>query len=109
MSDMTLTNADNGKTLTLKPGQTLALRLAENPTTGYRWSIPALNSQVLQLIGDRFDPSGSSAIGSGGQRILTFQAQQPGQISLSLKNRREWEDEASAGESFTVTIQVAAY
>ncbi len=108
MSDNTLTNTDNGKTLTLKPGQTLTLRLAENPTTGYRWSIPALNSHVLQLIEDRFDPSGSTAIGSGGQRILTFQAQQPGQISLSLKNKREWEDEAAAGESFTIMVQVAA-
>ncbi len=106
MSDITLTNADTGKTLTLKPGQTLILQLAENPSTGYRWSVPALNSQVLQLTADRFNPSGTVAIGSGGQRILTFHAQQPGQISLSLKNRREWEDEAAAVESFTVMVQV---
>lgn len=108
MSDITLTNADNGKTLTLKTGQTITLRLAENPTTGYRWSIPVLNAQVLQLTDDRFDPSSSGAIGGGGQRTLTFQAQQPGQMSLSLKNRREWEDESSAIESFTVTIQIVA-
>ncbi len=107
MSDITLTKADNGKTLTLKPGQTLILRLAENPTTGYRWSIPSLNAQVLQLTDDRFESSSSAAIGGGGQRVLTFQAQQPGQISLSLKSKREWEDQALALESFSVMIQVA--
>ncbi|UIE36792.1 protease inhibitor I42 family protein [Leptodesmis sichuanensis] len=107
MSDITLTNADNGKTLTLKPGQTLTLRLPENPTTGYRWSISSLNAQVLQLIDDRFESSSAAAIGGGGQRVLTFQAQQPGQISLSLNNRREWQDAASPLESFTVMIQVA--
>lgn len=107
MSDITLTKADNGKTLTLKPGQTLTLRLPENPTTGYRWSISSLNVQVLQLTDDRFESSSSAAFGGGGQRVLTFQAQQPGQISLYLKNKREWEDAASALESFSVMIQVA--
>ncbi len=107
MSEITLSNADQGKTLTLKPGQKIILRLAENPTTGYRWSLPNLTSQVLQLTSDRFEQPNTPAMGTGGQRILTFQAHQVGQVNLTLKNRREWENEASAVESFQITIQVA--
>ena len=107
MSSMTFSNADNGKTLTLKPGQKITLRLNENPTTGYRWSTSAFNSQILQLIDDRFDLPDTSAMGGGGQRVLTFQANQLGQVTLNLKNRQEWEDEASALESFNLTLQVA--
>ena len=107
MSDITLSNADNGNTLTLKPGEKITLRLNENPLTGYRWSTPVLNSQILQLIGDRFDVPNTDATGGSGQRILTFQANHLGQVSLNLKNKREWEDEASALESFNLTIQVA--
>jgi inhibitor of cysteine peptidase len=104
MSEITLSNADNGKTLTLKPGQTLTLQLTENPTTGYRWSIAPFNDQLLKLTDDRFDLPNSSAMGSGGKRVFTFQATRSGQINLNLNQKREWED--SAVESFNLTIEV---
>jgi inhibitor of cysteine peptidase len=104
MSEITLSNADNGKTLTLKPGQTLTLQLTENPTTGYRWSIAPFNDQLLKLTDDRFDLPKGSAMGGGGQRILTFKATRSGQINLTLNHKREWEE--SAVESFNLTIEV---
>jgi inhibitor of cysteine peptidase len=104
MSEITLSNVDNGKTLTLKPGQTLTLQLTENPTTGYRWSIVPFNDQLLKLTDDRFDLSNSSAMGGGGKRVFTFQATRSGQINLNLNQKREWED--SAVESFNLTIEV---
>ncbi len=104
MSEITLSNADNGKTITLKPGQTLTLQLTENPTTGYRWSIVPFNDQLLKLTDDRFDLPNSSAMGSGGQRILTFKATRAGQVNLTLNQKREWED--SALDTFNVTLEV---
>lgn len=106
MADLTLSNADSGKTLTLQPGQTLMLRLNENPTTGYRWSIASFDSQVLQLIDDRFDLPNTTGIGGGGQRIFTFRANQPGDATLHLSNRQAWEPEAAGQESFQVTVRV---
>jgi predicted secreted protein len=43
-------------------------------------------------------------MGGGGQRFLTFQATQTGQINLTLNNKREWED--SAVESFNLTLEI---
>jgi inhibitor of cysteine peptidase len=104
MSEITLSNADNGKTITLKPGQTLTLQLTENPTTGYRWSIVPFNDQLLKLSDDRFDLPNASGMGSGGQRILTFKATRTGQVNLTLNQKREWED--SALESFNLTLEI---
>lgn len=104
MSEITLSNADNGKTIQIKPGQTITLQLTENPTTGYRWSIVPFNDQLLNLTDDRFELPNASAMGSGGQRILTFKANRAGQVNLTLNQKREWED--SAVDSFNVTIEV---
>lgn len=104
MSEITLSNADNGKTIQIKPGQTLTLQLTENPTTGYRWSIAPFNDQLLKLTDDRFDLPKSSAMGSGGQRILTFTATRPGQVNLTINQKREWED--SAVESFSLVLEI---
>ncbi len=107
MSDINISKSDNGRVLTLKIGQTLRLSLAENPTTGYRWSErTSLDTQVLQLKNDDFQLPSSAAIGGGGVRVFTFQAQKVGQVKLQLKNMREWESEQSAIEQFEVTVQV---
>ena len=107
MSDINISKSDNGRVLTLKIGQTLRLSLAENPTTGYRWSkMTGLDTQVLQLKSDDFQLPSSAAIGGGGVRVFTFQAQKVGQVKLQLKNMREWESEQSAIEQFEVTVQV---
>lgn len=104
MAEITLSNADNGKTIQLKPGQTLTLQLSENPTTGYRWSIASFNDQLLKLIDDRFNLPNSSAMGSGGQRILTFKATRTGQVNLTVNQKREWED--SAVDSFNLILEI---
>ena len=49
MSTITLTRADDGRTVDLSPGDTLVLRLAENPTTGYQWALDAGSDDVLAL------------------------------------------------------------
>jgi inhibitor of cysteine peptidase len=105
-SNLTLTQADSGKTIVLKQGQLLILHLDENPTTGYRWSLPQLDGKVLQLSKDQFNPASGGAMGAGGQRILTFQAGTPGQVTLALKNQREWERNSDGIAQFNLTLKI---
>jgi inhibitor of cysteine peptidase len=107
MSEVTLSQADSGTVLTLKRGQTLILRLDENSTTGYRWSLPALDTEVLQLKSDDINLPSNTGIGGGGQRVFTFQANNPGQVKLQLKNLREWVGDESTIEEFQVSVQVS--
>lgn len=107
MSKLTLSQADSGTVLTLKRGQTLTLRLDENSTTGYRWSLSALDTEVLQLKSDDINLGSNLGMGGGGQRVFTFQANNPGRVKLQLKNLREWVGEESTIEEFQVTVQVS--
>jgi len=107
MSEVTLSQADSGTVLTLKRGQTLILRLDENSTTGYRWSLPALDTEVLQFKSDDINLPSNTGIGGGGQRVFTFQANNPGRVKLQLKNLREWVGDESTIEEFQVSVQVS--
>ncbi len=106
MSEVNLSKVNNGQVVALKRGQVLILHLDENPTTGYRWSKPTLDTQVLQLKSDNFHLPSNAGIGSSGQHVFTFQANNPGEVKLQLKNLREWSGEQSTIEQFEVTIQV---
>jgi inhibitor of cysteine peptidase len=110
MSDYTVTNSDRGKTITLKAGQSLTLRLNENPTTGHRWIIPAFDAQLIRLTDDRFEPTAKAnkpmMMGAGGQRILVLQANRPGTIHLNLENKQSWNLESPSAESFALTVQI---
>lgn len=74
--------ADDGRSVELRPGQVVVLRLPENPTTGYRWEAPA----GLALLADSFEPGGAAA-GAAGLRVLRFEA---GAGSYRFDLRRPW-------------------
>ncbi len=69
MEPIHLTEADDGRAITVAAGQPLVLRLAENPTTGYRWEAPA----GVGVVGDAYRP-GVGGAGSGGERVFTLSA-----------------------------------
>ena len=106
MSNITLTEADKGKTIDVQQGTEVLIRLNENPTTGYRWAIDQSDDTVLPLQGSNFASSPSAAVGAGGTRLFTFTANQPGTVHLQLKRWREWQGDSSIIERYDVTIQV---
>ncbi len=106
MSAITLTEADQGKTVTLHPGQSLVVQLAENPTTGFRWSLDQGNEEIVALRDSNYVMAAGAGIGGGGQRTFTFEASKPGSVQLQLKLWREWEGEPSVIQRFSVTLEV---
>jgi len=106
MSVITLTQADQGKSVTLQPGQTLVVELPENPTTGFRWAIARNDDATLALRDSDYAQAVGAGIGGGGRRTFTFVAQKPGTVNLQLKLWREWEGDSSVIERFDATIDV---
>lgn len=98
---MLLTDADRGRTIEVRYGETLTLRLPENPSTGYHWMVE--KSAGLEQIASRFSAS-SSAVGSGGVRVIDWRVGAPGSFRLRLKNWREWEGDHSVIDRFEVTV-----
>jgi inhibitor of cysteine peptidase len=94
-----------GTTLTLAVGDELTLRLAEAPTTGYRWAVERLEESVLTLLRSEFHLR-DAAPGGGGERWFTLGALRPGLTTVALKLWRAWAGEASVYRRFEITVVV---
>lgn len=103
MAGVILNERDNDRTVEVSVGSILTVRLQENPTTGYSWSVEAANG--LEKVGDSFE-AGAAAIGAAGVRVLQFRATLPGSRELRLKYWREWEGEDSVTNRFNINIIV---
>ena len=99
---MILNEQDRGRAVHLGRGDPVTVRLAENPTTGYRWQIDSADG--LEVVNDQFEPGG--AVGAAGVRVLQFRCPNVGEYELRLKNRREWEGDASIVGRFDAKILV---
>lgn len=99
---MILRELDSGRTLQVERGELIILRLAENPTTGYRWGVES--SQGLELIDDQ--NTFGEGLGAGGLRVLQFRSRRSGECELRLKHWREWEGEGSVIGRFQVNLVV---
>ena len=99
---MILTEQDNGRTIEVGADAVVTLRLNENATTGYRWTVESAGG--LEPVDDSFEGA-TEAMGSGGVRVLKFRSSSPGSHKLRLKNRREWEGDSSIIERFEATIK----
>jgi inhibitor of cysteine peptidase len=104
--DMSIDKTFHGRIIELALGQTLELKLDENPTTGYRWGLENSNPEVITLEYTTFALPQTTAVGSGGQRVWQFRGVARGQSWLKLKHWRPWSGESSVLETFETTVHV---
>ena len=100
-----LTAKDNGKTITVKAGQRIEIRLAGNPTTGFTWN-NVTRGNGMKLLGGITHKAGGRALGAPGMSTATFQAMKLGKNEISLEYRRVFEKNPPI-KTFKVTIAVA--
>jgi inhibitor of cysteine peptidase len=106
MPGLNLTQADNGKSFEARQGDLIVIRLGENPTTGYRWTIDKSDDAIIALQTTDYTQAPSTGVGGGGQRTFTFKAIKPGAAKIALKLSREWEGDKSITDRFTASVQV---
>jgi inhibitor of cysteine peptidase len=106
VSQLTITQADRGKTFTVRRGDMIAIKLAENPTTGYEWVIDQIDSQAIELQSSEFSLPEKAGIGGGGERIFNFKTKATGIARLQLKEWRPWSGDPSIVQRFNVTFQI---
>jgi predicted secreted protein len=99
--------------VTLTIGDTLAVTLAANPSTGYSWGVAtAPAASVLASQGDPTyvsDYTGSVPMaGAGGKATIRFVAAGAGATRLVLTYRRGWEGDVPPVQTVTVDVTVTA-
>ena len=102
---MTLTAADNGRTVDVPIGEAIVLRLHENATTGYRWAFDGLDRTLVDAQEGAFLRS-SDALGSGGMAQWTLVPAKACSVEVRLKLWRHWEGDRSIRERFAVTLKI---
>ena len=108
MSELVLTEAEANRTFDVRVGTPVAIQLAEQPATGYRWSVEDVDEALLRATGSDFASAPTRGVGGSGVRTIRFTAQAPGRARLTLVNRRPWESPAGAARHFAVTFNIGA-
>jgi inhibitor of cysteine peptidase len=93
-----------GQTINLPLGEVLELRLAENPTTGFRWTFTSDGRPACSVVAQSFRPD-STAPGAPGEHRWEIRGVHPGICNLDLSYRRGFEQTPPA-RTFTLHVRV---
>ena len=95
---------NSGQSLDLRIGQVMELRLAENPTTGYRWAFLRNGQPYCVVVNDRFDTPGGPP-GRGGEHIWRIEGAAAGECDIAMQYSRGFQAD-SVARSFTLHVNV---
>jgi len=105
-STITVTDQDNGKDIDLASDQTLIVKLASNPSTGYKWTVEG-DPSPLKLQKQSYRKSAkSSAMGAPGMEVFQFSAGSSGIANLKLNYHRSWEYNVPPVKTFAARVNV---
>lgn len=97
---------DAAETIEVEVGETFAIALEANPTTGYVWRV-AYDTHKLGLV-DRQLQRTSDAIGAGGTEQFKFRLLCPGEIEVAFIYERPWEGQPLRKKVFRVVGERSA-
>lgn len=86
-------------------GETVALRLHENASTGYRWAFDDLDTSTLAVREEKYLDR-TRAVGSGGTIEWLLETKAPGTVHVNVKLLRKWEGDSSIQKRFAVTLNI---
>jgi len=102
----TVTDADNGKTVTIKMGDVLEVRLNSNPTTGYEWYLQKQSTTLLKLTGQSQTQSTQPGVGRPIVQIFDFAPTGKGTGALMLHYVRSWEAPDPKEQQFNLHVTI---
>ena len=104
-----ITIADQGKTVALKPGQSLQIILDANRTTGFSWSVDKIDAALLTLVGQPVYATSDirpGMVGAGGTETWHLVAVAPGEQKLQFVYRRSFEPSVPPARDFSFTVRI---
>jgi inhibitor of cysteine peptidase len=101
-----VTEAENGKTISLRHGGSFTLELREDPSAGYAWELYL--SSGLSILDERYveGPNPQNLVGVPGTHSWLIEAVDKGSQNITGIYRRSWENTTSTAENFTLNVEV---
>lgn len=97
---------DVGRTVDIPVGQTIEIRLPENPTTGFRWLMTGSSGSACRVLREDFHPPARTLPGAGGERTWQLEAVAVGECDFSITYRRPWTTDDTSQRNFHLHIRV---
>jgi len=105
--EIALTEAANGKTVTVELGQLIVLRLLANPTTGHQWRVTKLDGEAVVATGkSEYFADPDAGVAGGGMLFTSFRAAKPGKATLAMGYFPPGSKDAPPAATFAVTLLV---
>jgi inhibitor of cysteine peptidase len=102
---MALTEDDSGRRLDIAVGQEAVVRLASNPSTGYKWAPADTRSAVMAVVGEpSFEPPARPLPGAPGTEVWRLKAMTEGQGEVRFEYRRPWERAQAPARAVSFTF-----
>jgi inhibitor of cysteine peptidase len=101
-----VTDADKGREIDLKIGDSLELRLPSNPSTGYMWYLQAKSTTLLKLTHQSQTEATEPGVGRPVVQVFKFEPKRPGQGVLLMHYVRSWEPPTPDDEQFDLRVTV---
>jgi inhibitor of cysteine peptidase len=102
---MIIDSSYSGQQFALDVGQVVELRLPENPTTGFRWTVASGGGGACRLDDHGFQGPGSRP-GQGGEHVWRLVGVDAGPCDLQLAYRRSFVAASPSDTGFTLHVQV---
>lgn len=101
-----LTANAEGKTLTLKDGGLIAIKLDGNPSTGYGWHLKT-NSDNVKSVGTSFTipAADDQRVGTPGIEIVMLAVKGKGEHQVTMEYKRSWEQFVLKSFTFNVKVE----
>jgi Predicted secreted protein len=101
-----ITEADSGKTISLKKGENFTVSLREDPSAGYLWKLNL--SDGLSILDDQYieGPNPEHLVGVPGTHLWVIEATAPGSQKVNGIYKRSWENITGTEEKFTLNVKV---
>jgi len=103
---LVVTDPDKGRSIELREGQVLEVRLESQPTTGYKWSVHSDTTEKLTLIDQTETKPETPGYDRPVFQIFKFRAQQNGSGKLHLVYARSWEKSKPPARSYELDITI---
>lgn len=82
------------------------IELDSNPTTGYTWIYEVDNENIVENVKDEYIQNDVSddTVGAGGKQHFEFIGVNEGEVKLTFKYKRSWEDEVADQKVYNLNV-----
>jgi inhibitor of cysteine peptidase len=99
-----LDDSDDNSHICLYVGDTLTIKLASNPSTGYSWGKPEVSH--LQMISSDSKEGSSGRAGEPGFQTFSFKATEEGESTFTLSYFRPFEKDTPPVKTFLLFLTI---